>query len=251
MSSLDTKYLIKIKTEKLKILMSGKNKIKRFSDLLEFKNVYENFDPASDIATLSADKEQPMKGRWQEDCFKNNNPITLELACGKGEYTVGLAERYPDRNFIGVDIKGARIWKGASEALEKGLDNVAFMRTRIELIHNFFALGEVDEIWIVFPDPFLKKENRRLTSNPFLEIYKKILRPGGIVQLKTDDPTLYEFTLETWAENKDYELLYNKDNIYADPLFTEDLTIQTYYEGKHLEAGRTIKYVRCQWKTES
>jgi len=230
--------------------MSGKNKIKRFSDLLQFTNVYESFDIDSDKVVLGPGKEMPMKGCWHKGCFKNNNPITLELACGKGEYTVGLAKRYPDRNFIGVDIKGARIWKGASEALEEKMDNVAFLRTRIELIHKFFEPGEIDEIWIIFPDPFLKKENRRLTSNPFLEIYKKILRPEGIIQLKTDDPTLYEFTVETWTDNKDYELLYHKDDIYSEKLFTEDLTIQTYYEGKHLAAGRTIKYVRCQWKKE-
>ena len=227
--------------------MSGKNKIKRFSDILQYPNVYESFDMNSEVVVLGPGKEQTIKGRWHKDCFKNNNPITLELACGKGEYTLGLSKRYPDRNFIGVDIKGARIWKGASTALEEELDNVAFLRTRIELIYKFFEPGEIDEIWIVFPDPFLKKENRRLTSNPFLEIYKKILRPGGIVQLKTDDPTLYEFTVDTWTEHKDYELLYHKDGIYSEPLFTEDLTIQTYYEGKHLAAGRTIKYVRSQW----
>ena len=228
--------------------MSRKNKIKRFSDLLKYPNVYESFDPGSETVVVGLGVEHPMKGRWHKECFKNNNPITLELACGRGEYTVGLARRYPDRNFIGVDIKGARMWKGASEALETGLSNVAFMRTRIEMIANFFEEGEVDEIWIIFPDPFLKKENRRLTSNPFLNCYKKILRPGGIVQLKTDDPTLYEFTVETWENNEDFELLYHKDDIYSDELFTEDLTIKTYYEGKHLEAGRTIKYVRCQWK---
>ncbi|MFK7808718.1 MAG: tRNA (guanosine(46)-N7)-methyltransferase TrmB [Saprospiraceae bacterium] len=228
--------------------MSRKNKLKRFSDLLQMENVYENFDTKTDKLVLEPGKELSMKGRWNKDHFKNNNPITLELACGKGEYTVGLAKRYPNRNFIGVDIKGARIWKGAQEAREGNLDNVAFLRTRIELIYNFFEAGEIDEIWIIFPDPFLKKENRRLTSNPFLETYKKILRPEGIVQLKTDDPTLYDFTVETWKDNKDYELLYHKDDIYASELFTEDLTIQTYYEGKHLKAGRTIKYVRCLWK---
>jgi tRNA (guanine-N7-)-methyltransferase len=231
-----------------RITKMSKNKIKRFADLHHFSNVYESFDPESDIVLIGPGKEQRMKGRWHEDCFKNNNPITLELACGRGEYTVGLARRYPGRNFIGVDIKGARMWKGATEALEEGLDNVAFMRTRIELLYNFFAPGEVAEIWIIFPDPFLKKENRRLTSNPFLEIYKKVLHPGGIVQLKTDDDTLYDFTLQTWTENKDYELLYHKDNIYADPLITEDLTIKTYYEGKHLLAGKKIKYLKCQWK---
>jgi tRNA (guanine-N7-)-methyltransferase len=226
----------------------SKNKIKRFADLHHFSNVYESFDPESDIVLIGPGKEQPMKGRWHEDCFKNNHPIILELACGRGEYTVGLARRYPERNFIGVDIKGARMWKGATEALEGGLDNVAFMRTRIELLHNFFASGEVAEIWIIFPDPFLKKENRRLTSKQFLEIYKKVLRPGGIVQLKTDDDTLYDFTLQTWTENEDYELLYHKDDIYAAPLITEDLNIKTYYEGKHLNAGKKIKYLKCQWK---
>ncbi|HHS95317.1 MAG TPA: tRNA (guanosine(46)-N7)-methyltransferase TrmB [Phaeodactylibacter sp.] len=227
--------------------MSRKNKIKRFADLLSYPNVYENFDPGTDKLVLGLGKEQAMKGRWHQDCFHNEHPITLELACGKGEYTVGLGRRYPERNFIGVDIKGARIWKGATQALEEDLSNVAFLRTRIELLHHYFEAGEVAEIWIVFPDPFLKKENRRLTAPSFLELYKKILRPEAIIQLKTDDPTLYEFTLETWSAHEDYELLYHCEDIYADKLIAEDLEIKTFYEEKHLRNGKRIKYLRCRW----
>ncbi|MEM1220299.1 MAG: tRNA (guanosine(46)-N7)-methyltransferase TrmB [Bacteroidota bacterium] len=229
--------------------MSKRNKLQKFAELLSFPNVYENFTPKQPILVGANGMEVQLKGQWKTGHFKNEQPITLELACGGGEYTVGLARRFPQRNFLGVDIKGARIWKGARVALADTLDNVAFLRTRIEQIDAFFAPGEVDEIWITFPDPFLRKSkaNRRLTSSSFLRAYRNILRPGGLIHLKTDEPNLYAFTLETLDTESDFILQYADDDIYAKPLPTEELSIKTYYEGMHLEAGKTIKYVRFQW----
>lgn len=228
--------------------MSRRNKLAKFAELLAFPNVYENFSFEKPELTNSAGEVIDLKGHWNERHFHDNKPITLELACGGGEYTVSLARRYPDRHFIGVDIKGARIWKGARVALAEQLANAAFLRTRIELIGHFFNPAEIDEIWITFPDPFLRKSksNRRLTSPPFLQEYRKILRPGAILHLKTDDPTLYGFTLETLADHPHYQLLYHNDDIYAGPLPYEELAIRTYYEEQHLQAGKTIKYVRFQ-----
>ncbi len=228
--------------------MSKRNKLLKFAEILSFPNVYENFDSANPSLAGKDGAEVELKGKWAAQHFKNNSPITLELACGKGEYTLGLAGAFPDRNFIGVDIKGARIWRGAKTALEQGIANAAFLRTRIEQITLFFGPGEVDEIWITFPDPFLKKgkANRRLTSQNFLQQYKKILKKGGLVHLKTDDPTLYGFTLETLADQADYQLLYHDDDIYAKPLPMPELEFKTFYEKQHLAVGRTIKYVRFQ-----
>jgi tRNA (guanine-N7-)-methyltransferase len=189
-----------------------------------------------------------MKGQWAAH-FGNDHPITLELACGRGEYTIELARSFPNRNFIGVDIKGARIWQGAKIALEEKLNNVAFLRTRIEMIHYLFDSNEVDEIWITFPDPFLRKSkaNKRLTSMRFMDLYKTILRPDGIVQLKTDDDTLYDFTVETWHEAKEVEVTYENDDIYAKELDFPELVHKTYYERKHLQNGLTIKYIRARF----
>lgn len=228
--------------------MSRRNKLQKFAEVLSFPNVYENFDVKQPGLTGKDGEQVELKGQWAEKHFGNQNPITLELACGKGEYTFGLAERFPERNFIGVDVKGARIWRGAKNALAAELGNAAFLRTKIEQIALFFEKSEVDEIWITFADPFLKKgkENRRLTSSPFLDRYKKILKPDGLIHLKTDDPTLYEFTLETLAERKDYTLLYHDDDIYAKALPMPELEIKTFYEQQHLAIGRTIKYVRFQ-----
>lgn len=223
-----------------------KGKLKKFSELLELPNVYENFNP-NDKFLINGDREEIlMKGKWRTDHFKNDNPIVLELACGRGEYSLGLGAMYPDRNFIGVDIKGARIWKGATYAHENGLNNVAFLRTRIELINDFFEKDEIDEIWIIFPDPFLKKSkaNRRLTSASFLNKYRKFLKATGLVHLKTDSSPLYEFTMETIAEDKQCVIAYQNDNIYASDLAYKELEIKTYYERSHLEDGRIIKYVR-------
>ncbi|MBK7872564.1 MAG: tRNA (guanosine(46)-N7)-methyltransferase TrmB [Saprospiraceae bacterium] len=226
--------------------MGRRNKLQKFSDLLRFPHVYENFD-AENPGLIGANGESiDLKGKWAAQHFKNDRPITLELACGRGEYTIGLAQRYPERNFIGVDIKGARIWKGANAAQEKGLENVAFLRTRIEQIALFFAPEEISEIWITFPDPFLRdaKSNRRLTSPFFLDQYRKILKKEGIVHLKTDEMNLYKFTLETLAADANAELLYCDDDIYARALPFPELELKTYYETQHLAEGKTIKYVR-------
>lgn len=224
----------------------GKNKLKKFSEILSLPNVYENFNPDDSYLTNGDNERVEIKGKWRSDFFKNDNPLVLELACGRGEYSIGLAEMYPDKNFIGLDIKGARIWKGAKQAIDKGLDNVAFLRTRIELITDYFDKDEIDEIWIIFPDPFLKrsKSNRRLTSSAFVKKYRQILKPDGLVHLKTDSPPLYEFTLETIAEDDKCIINYQNDNIYASELDYKELIIKTYYERSHLEDGRLIKYVQ-------
>ena len=226
--------------------MSQRNKLMKFAEVLTFPNVYENFDATN--PSLAGENGQPveLRGHWAERHFQNNHPITLELACGKGDYAIGLAQRFPERNFIGVDIKGARIWRGAKTALELGLTNVAFLRTRIEQIALFFEEKEVDEIWITFPDPFLRnsKSNRRLTSPMFLAQYRKLLRPGGFVHLKTDDPTLFEFTLEVLQAEEDVNIEYQDHDIYAKPLPMSELEIKTFYEKQHLAIGRTIKFVR-------
>ncbi|MBI5914596.1 MAG: tRNA (guanosine(46)-N7)-methyltransferase TrmB [Bacteroidetes bacterium] len=231
--------------------MSQRNKLRKFAEVLAFPNVYENFDSSNPALTGENGQTIELKGKWNELHFKNANPITLELACGKGDYAVGLAQRFPDRNFIGVDIKGARIWRGAKTALELGLQNVAFLRTRIEQIALFFEENEVDEIWITFPDPFLRnsKSNRRLTSPMFLEQYRKFLKKGGLVHLKTDERLLHEFTLGVLAQQDNYEIRYHDDDIYANPLPLPELEIKTFYEKQHLAAGKTIKYIRFQRKS--
>jgi len=226
--------------------MSKRNKLEKFAEVLSFPNTFENFN-AKKPGLLGKDGEPvDLKGKWAADYFKNDNPITLEFACGRGEYTLALARTYPDRNFIGVDVKGARIWKGARMALEEGLSNVAFLRTRIEQINYFFTPGEVGEIWITFPDPFPRKgkANRRLTAPNFLGFYRKLLKPQGIVHLKTDADSLYAFTLETLASDPRVDILYQNDDIYQGPLNIPELAHKTYYEYMHLEDGKTIKYVR-------
>lgn len=225
--------------------MSRRNKLKKFAELLDFPNVLENFTPDTPQLTAANGSIVQLQGQWATGQFGNNAPLTLELACGRGEYTLALARRYPERNFIGVDIKGARIWKGASIALEEQLGNVAFLRTRIEQIAHFFAPAEVQEIWITFPDPFLRrsKANRRLTAPPFLDQYRRFLQPDGRVHLKTDSPELYAYTLETLAAYPHAKLLYHDDDIYAGPLPSPELEIKTYYERMHLKAEKTIKYI--------
>jgi tRNA (guanine-N7-)-methyltransferase len=226
--------------------MSQRNKLQKFAEVLSFPNVYENFDATKPALAGQDGQPAELRGHWAEHHFRNAGPVTLELACGKGDYAIGLAQRFPGRNFIGVDIKGARIWRGAKSALEMGLPNVAFLRTRIEQVALFFEEGEVDEIWITFPDPFLRnsKSNRRLTSPMFLQHYRRILRPGGLVHLKTDDPTLFEFTMEVLHGERDVTIRYHDDDIYAKPLLMPELEIKTFYEKQHLAIGRTIKYVR-------
>lgn len=226
--------------------MGRKNKLQRFSDNLAFPNVYENFDKDSPYLLGEQGKQVQITEGWSQQVFGNEHPIVLELACGKGDYTLGLARQHRETNFIGVDIKGARIWKGAKKALEEELQNVCFLRTRIEWVERFFKLGEISEIWITFPDPFEKKSkaNRRLTSPRFLEAYKKILVPGGPVHLKTDSEGLYAYTLSVLETQPGWKLEVQSEDIYSGRLPLDALEIKTDFERKHLKAGKTIKYLR-------
>ncbi len=217
----------------------GKNKLRKFSEIDRLDFVYQY-----PFAVLQQEGF-PHRGKWHEEVFGNDHPITLELGCGKGEYAVGLARRNTGRNYIGVDIKGARMWSGATQAAREGLSNIAFIRTSIELIDHFFAPGEVDEIWITFPDPQMKKVRKRLTSTRFIEDYLKILAPGGIIRLKTDSPFLFDYTCEMARQNG-FEILASTSDLYADP--NPDLPaslreIQTHYEKQWLDRGLTIKYI--------
>jgi tRNA (guanine-N7-)-methyltransferase len=184
-----------------------------------------------------------MKGRWNELFFKNDHPIVLELGCGKGEYTVGLAELYPEKNFVGVDIKGARLWTGAKESIEKSLKNVAFLRTNIEMIHHFFAENEVSEIWLTFPDPQMKKVTKRLTATNFMKSYQQFMKPNGVIHLKTDSNYMFAYTCEMVRANQ-YKVEFSNDNLYASDLNDPILSIKTYYEQQWLDRGMSIKYIR-------
>ena len=220
----------------------GHRKLKKFAEVAEFSNVFQTHLFPEDGVTF------PLKGKWKADYFKNDNPITLELGCGRGEYTVELARRFPDRNFIGMDIKGARLWKGAKAALAENLGNVAFVRNRIDFIETYFMANEVSEIWIPFPDPYPGKEQKRLVATPFITRYRNLAPEGSLVHLKTDNHELYEYALEQIAEHK-YPLLCNSADVYSDlktlgaerfALLTE---IQTYYEKLFLSQGSKIHYV--------
>ncbi|MFN1834509.1 tRNA (guanosine(46)-N7)-methyltransferase TrmB [Balneola sp. MJW-20] len=184
----------------------------------------------------------PLIGKWGEKIFQNDQPIVLELACGKGEYSLGLSEIEPDRNYVGVDIKGNRMWVGATKALEHNLENIRFLRAFIGRIEDFFGKNEVDEIWIIFPDPQLKKERKRLTSPMFLQKYREILKKGGSINLKTDSTELYEYTKEVIAE-KGLCLKEDVEDVYRDRPDDIKLGIKTYYEGMHLDKGRTIRFL--------
>ena len=184
-----------------------------------------------------------MKGKWNSEYFHNANPIVLELGCGKGEYAVGLGKQFPDKNFIGVDIKGARMWTGAKIVEEEGLENVAFLRTSIEIIDRMFAPSEVSEIWITFPDPQMKKVNKRLTSTLFLNNFRKILKDGGTVHLKTDSPFLYTYTHASIELNR-LPLEVDTIDLYHSGLANDILDIKTHYEMQWLERGLTIKYIK-------
>lgn len=184
-----------------------------------------------------------LKGHWNERFFKNDNPVVLELGCGKGEYTVGLGRLFPDKNFIGVDIKGARMWSGAKESLEAGMTNVAFLRTHIELINRFFSAGEVSEIWLTFPDPQMKKVSKRLTSTRFMRLYREILSGDGVVHLKTDSNFMYTYTARM-AELNRYPVLFQTDDLYHSGTPDPILGIKTYYEQQWLDRGLNIKYIK-------
>ena len=217
----------------------GKNKLEKFAENATFPNFFQ----PSQVKVM--ENGFALKGKWRSCFFQNDNPIVLELACGRGEYTVALAAKYPDKNFIGIDRKGARMWKGCKESIQTQLINVAFLRTQIGLIKYFFAEGEVDEIWLTFPDPHAarSKTSKRLTSPLFLDFYKHILKPNGVIHLKTDSELLYQYTLEI-IENLQYNVLETNADIHASVHTNEDLNIQTYYETKWREEGIPIKYIR-------
>ncbi len=210
-----------------------------------FPNVFQNMHFTNPLLKTFEGNEIDLKGKWQSEVFKNKNPLVLELACGKGDYAIALAAKYPSKNFIGVDSKGARIYTGAKHGLERKLSNLVFVRMKIENITNFFEGGEIDEIWITFPDPFPRKNDakRRLTYSKFLERYQSISKSGALVHFKTDDLPLFHFTREQ-VEEKGLKLVYYKEDIYASPLESEELNIQTYYERSHLAEGRKINYLR-------
>ncbi|MCR5819481.1 MAG: tRNA (guanosine(46)-N7)-methyltransferase TrmB [Bacteroidaceae bacterium] len=270
----------------------SKGKLAKFADMASYPHVFEC--PMKHIKDMRATDELPtsapstatspsatakimevdfpLRGRWREDFFKNDNPIILELGCGRGEYAVGLARRYPEQNFIGVDIKGARMWSGATEALQEGLKNVAFLRTNIEIIDQFFAPGEVKEIWLTFSDPQMKKPTKRLTSTYFLARYRRFLEDGGTVHLKTDSNFLFTYTRYVVETNK-LPMEVCTEDLYGDSVqgatnsesggglrgsdkdesgncSSLDLNIRTYYEQQWLSRGLTIKYMRFRLPQE-
>lgn len=219
--------------------MSGKDKLRKFRENETFENLLQP------TTAEVFQKDHPMKGNWGEKMFGNNNPIILELGCGKGEYTIALAEKFPQNNYIGVDIKGARLWKGAKYATEKSLKNVVFLRTRIEFIDSIFAQGEVSEIWLTFSDPQPNKPRKRLSSPLFLERYSHILKEDGIIHLKTDSQLLHEYTLET-IESENHILLEANNDIYGTNRAENDdiLSVKTFYEKQFLAKGMAITYAK-------
>ncbi len=221
------------------------NKLQKFAEMATMPNVIQCPRPIAEAGAF------PYRGRWSEEHFKAARPIVLELGCGKGEYTVSLAQNEPGRSFIGIDIKGARMYTGARMALDGSIDNAAFLRTECEMLDHFFAPGEINEIWITFPDPQMKKVNKRLTSARFLEAYRRMLRPGGYVNLKTDSPFLYEFTRRIIDENG-FEKAIDTADLYAEtPPDTEDARrIRTAYERQWLSRGKSIKYLRFRLRPE-
>jgi len=227
--------------------MARRNKLWRFAQLQTYANYFEapiNGPNAGHDVIGCSGKKEDMRGRWAKDHFGNDNPITLELACGRGEYTVALAQAHPNRNFIGVDIKGARIFLGATELKEAGVTNAAFLRTRIESIDHFFGIGEVSEIWITFPDPFHGSENRRLTAPRFWINYARMLPEGGRIHLKTDDPDLYEYSREQSSSLTHFKQVADFPDIYGEKeLPHPELIHKTYYERKNIAKSPTIHWL--------
>jgi len=215
----------------------GKDKLRRFAEIDTFSNVFQ------------LDAGKPLKGVWASGFFKNTQPVVLELACGKGEYTVNLAQLFPQKNFIGVDYKGNRIWRGAKDALEGGVSNVGFLRIQIEMLLDYFSVGEVDEIWITFPDPQpqLSREKKRLTSSRFLEMYKRVLKPGSAVNLKTDNDDFYAYTVENVAE-RGLKLHIKTEDLYHSEYADDVLSIKTYYEKKYLQHNKNINYIKFSFE---
>lgn len=224
--------------------MATKNKLERFAEMKTFDNIFQ-----PEIESVK-EADFKLKGKWSS-YFNNNHPIVLELGCGKGEYTIGLAKRYPEKNFIGIDIKGARIWKGAKQGEEEGIKNACFVRTKIDFITQFFGANEVSEIWCTFSDPQPKKSNKRLTSKVFVERYCQFLKADGIIHLKTDSDLLMASTEEE-IENNKYHELYKTWDLYGEGVYglnkeiREILEIRTFYEQIWLKEGKTIKYVKFQ-----
>jgi tRNA (guanine-N7-)-methyltransferase len=216
----------------------GKNKLRKFDDMAAFPHVFQY-----PFAVLQSKGGCPQKGRWNDDVFGNDRPLALELGCGRGEYTVGLGKLFPEKNFIGIDIKGARMWSGAKESLEAGMKNVAFLRTDIELIDRFFAPGEVSEIWLTFPDPQMKKVNKRLTGTRFMRLYREILSDESALHLKTDSRFLYTYTCEMIKANH-FPVQICTDDLYHSGIADEILSIRTFYEQQWLDRGLKIKYIR-------
>ena len=223
--------------------MSRRKKLEKFADLKRFTHVYEMTKPGSPRVIQTLSKQLEIKGKWAEYAFDNNNPLCVELACGRGEYTVALARKNPDINYVGVDIKGARIWQGATIAQNDNLVNASFLRIRIEQLEYYFEPKEIDHIWITFPDPFAAKPNRRLTCANMLLKYHALLKENGHIHFKTDDTPLFDYTLEVLEGLSQYEIIYQSHDIYSADLYNEDLQIKTYYERQHLSKGRTIKYL--------
>jgi tRNA (guanine-N7-)-methyltransferase len=220
--------------------LGSKNKLKRFKENLTFKNVIQ---PSREILV---DDNFEYKGKWNNLFFKNNKPIIIELGCGKGEYSIELAKLNPDKNFIGIDIKGARFWRGAKTAIDEGLNNIAFVRSQIELIDRIFSEGEVSEIWITFPDPQIKfkREKHRLINLKFINLYKNILVPNGIINLKTDSEFLHGYMLGLIKSTNFLELIYSNHNIYNNSGAPENvLSIQTFYELKFLKQKKPITFI--------
>jgi tRNA (guanine-N7-)-methyltransferase len=213
-----------------------KKKLQRFAEMESFSNVVQpEFEEVFG-------KDHILKGKWNQDRFVNNHPVVLELGCGKGEYTVGLARKFQEKNFIGVDIKGARIWRGARTALTEKLSNVLFLRTHIEQITSFFGQGEVEEIWLTFPDPQLKKKRKRLTSARFLNNYKRFLVNNGLVHLKTDSTELYKYTLNL-VHGNNLSIRHQTSDLYNSGLCNDILDIKTFYEQQFLNQGMKINYL--------
>ena len=224
--------------------MGSKNKLKRFKENETFVNV---FQPTREEVVADS---FALKGKWNSEFFKNDNPIVLELGCGKGEYSVGLAQLNPNKNFIGIDVKGARFWRGAKTAVDTGMNNVAFIRTQIELINHIFAENEVSEIWITFPDPQIKykRTKHRMTNSEFLQNYKKVLKQDGLMHLKTDSEFMHGYTLGL-LHGEGHEVIYANHNIYKNEGSPAEVTgIQTFYENQYLEVNKAITYIQFKIK---